>query len=71
MQDIKEGYMVLKRNRGLFALLWIGVIYMFFYMPISSLYPLISMSYFGGTPAHASAAEIAFLCWYLCWAVSS
>ena len=60
MQDIKEGYMVLKRNRGLFALLWIGVIYMFFYMPISSLYPLISMSYFGGTPAHASAAEIAF-----------
>lgn len=29
MQDIKEGYMVLKRNRGLFALLWIGVIYMF------------------------------------------
>ncbi len=52
--------MVLKENKGLFALLWIGVIYMFFYMPISSLYPLISMSYFKGTPAYASAAEIAF-----------
>lgn len=49
-----------KAKQRLFALLWIGVIYMFFYMPISSLYPLISMSYFGGTPAHASAAEIAF-----------
>ena len=52
--------MVLKQNRGLFALLWIGVIYMFFYMPISTLFPLICMSYFKGTPAHASAAEIAF-----------
>ena len=52
--------MVLKQNRALFALLWIGVIYMFFYMPISTLFPLICMSYFKGTPAHASAAEIAF-----------
>ena len=40
LQDMKEGYVVLKQNRGLFALLW--------------------MSYFKGTPAHASAAEIAF-----------
>lgn len=29
-------------------------------MPISTLFPLICMSYFKGTPAHASAAEIAF-----------
>ena len=35
---MKEGYVVLKQNRGLFALLWIGVIYMFFYMPISTLF---------------------------------
>ena len=34
---MKEGYVVLKQNRGLFALLWIGVIYMFFYMPISTI----------------------------------
>ncbi len=27
LQDMKEGYVVLKQNRGLFALLWIGVIY--------------------------------------------
>lgn len=38
LQDMKEGYVVLKQNRGLFALLWIGVIYMFFYMPISTLF---------------------------------
>lgn len=38
LQDMKEGYVVLKQNRGLFALLWIGVIYMFFYMPIKDPY---------------------------------
>ena len=58
--DIKEGYTILRKDQGLSALLWIGVIYMFFYMPTSSLYPLIILSYFKGTPAHASAAEIAF-----------
>ena len=60
MQDLKEGYTILRKDSGLSAFLWIGVIYMFFYMPTSSLYPLIIMSYFKGTPAHASAAEIAF-----------
>lgn len=60
VQEMKAGYMVLKENRGLFALLWIGALYMFFYMPISALYPLMSMGYFGGTPTYASIAEIAF-----------
>lgn len=60
MQEMKAGYVVLKENKGLFALLWIGTLYMFFYMPISALYPLMSMGYFGGTPTHASITEIAF-----------
>ena len=60
MQEMKAGYVALKENKGLFALLWIGALYMFFYMPISALYPLMSMGYFGGTPTHASIAEIAF-----------
>lgn len=59
-RDMKEGYFELKKNKGLFALLWIGTAYMFFFMPISSLYPLMSMGYFRGTPTHASIAEIAF-----------
>ena len=59
-RDMKEGYFELKKNKGLFALLWIGTAYMFFFMPISALYPLMSMGYFCGTPAHASIAEIAF-----------
>ena len=60
MQAAKEGYFELKKNKGLFALLWIGTAYMFFFMPISALYPLMSMGYFRGTPTHASIAEIAF-----------
>ena len=39
-RDMKEGYFELKKNKGLFALLWIGTAYMFFFMPISAFYPL-------------------------------
>ena len=60
LQDMNDGYRVLKENKPLFALLWIGTAYMFFFMPIAALFPLMSMSYFNGTPVHASIAEIAF-----------
>ncbi|MGI6169873.1 MAG: MFS transporter [Christensenellales bacterium] len=60
MREMKEGYQVLRANRGLFSLLWIGMLYMFLYMPISALFPLMSMHYFNGTPAHAAATEVAF-----------
>ena len=49
LQDMKE-VCGIKAKQGHLALLWIGVIYMFFYMPISTLFPLICMSYFKGTP---------------------
>ncbi len=60
MKELKEGLVVLKENRGLFALLLIGTLYMFVYMPINALYPLISMEYFLGTPIHVSITEIAY-----------
>ena len=52
-KEMKDGFMVLKENRGLFALLLVGTLYMFVYMPINALYPLMSMDYFLGTPLHA------------------
>jgi len=58
--EMKEGFMALRENKGLFALLLVGTLYMFVYMPINALYPLMSMDYFLGTPMHASIAEIAF-----------
>jgi DHA3 family macrolide efflux protein-like MFS transporter len=60
MKEMKEGLVVLKENKELFALLLIGTLYMFVYMPINALYPLISMEYFAGTPMHVSITEIAY-----------
>ncbi|MBP9579760.1 MAG: macrolide efflux MFS transporter Mef(A) [Parabacteroides sp.] len=60
IREMKEGIVVLRQNKGLFALLLIGTLYTFVYMPINALYPLISMEYFNGTPMHISITEIAF-----------
>ncbi|MCC3863745.1 macrolide efflux MFS transporter Mef(A) [Terrisporobacter petrolearius] len=60
IEEMREGFLVLKNNKGLFALLLIGTLYMFVYMPINALYPLITMEYFNGTPMHISITEIAY-----------
>lgn len=60
MKEFKEGFDVLKEKKGLFALLLIGTLYMFVYMPINALYPLMTMEYFSGTPMHVSITEIAY-----------
>jgi len=59
-EELKNGFLALKENKGLFALLLVGTLYMFIYMPVNALYPLMSMGYFGGTPVHASITEIAY-----------
>lgn len=60
IEEMKEGFMVLRQNKGLFTLLLVGTFYTFVYMPINALFPLISMEYFNGTPMHVSMTEIAF-----------
>lgn len=60
LHEMKEGYLVLKKQKGLFALLWTAAIFMILYSPINALFPLMSMDYFGGTTVEASIAEIAF-----------
>lgn len=59
-KEMKAGYDELKREKGLFALLWIAAAFMIIYSPINALFPLMSLEYFGGTTVHASIAEIAF-----------
>lgn len=59
-EEMKQGLQALKENRGLFALLLIGTLYMLVYMRINALYLLISMKYFAGTPLHVSITEIAY-----------
>ncbi len=60
LAEMKEGFLALRKQRGLLALLLVGAVYMLIYMPINALYPLMSMRYFSGTPAHVSATEIAY-----------
>ena len=60
LKEMKEGFFALRDNRGLFALLWIGTMFAFIYMPINALFPLMSMEHFGGTAVHVSIIEIAF-----------
>lgn len=60
IEEMKDGFVALKENKGLFALLLIGTLYMLVYMPINALFPLMSIAYFNGTPIHISIAEIAF-----------
>ncbi|WP_308637379.1 MFS transporter [Paenibacillus silvisoli] len=58
--ELKEGYKALNEHKGLVALLWIGGLFIFAFMPINALFPLMTMGYFGGTLKEASAAEIVF-----------
>ncbi len=58
--EMKQGFAVIRQHRGLMALLLVGAVYLLVYMPINALYPLMSMGHFGGTPMHASVAEMAF-----------
>lgn len=60
LHELAAGWRALRAHNGLFTLMWTGTLYMFVYMPINALFPLMSTEYFGGTSAHAAAAEIAF-----------
>ncbi|MEA4915697.1 MAG: MFS transporter [Christensenella sp.] len=58
--DLRNGWMAIRDDKGLFQMLWIGTLYMLVFMPINALFPLMSMGYFGGTTTHAAIAETAF-----------
>ena len=56
----KEAYRILAQQKGLLTLLWMGALYMFAYMPINALFPLISTNHFGGTTWHVAMSESVF-----------
>ncbi len=60
LEEFKDGYGTIKRNKGLYALLWIGVLYCLAFMPINALFPLFCMNYFGTTTTGASVVETLF-----------
>ncbi|HWP51624.1 MAG TPA: MFS transporter [Clostridia bacterium] len=59
-QDTKDGITILRRKRGMTAIMVISSLYAFIYFPIGSMYPLITMTYFGGSIADSSMVEIVF-----------
>lgn len=60
IKEVKEGFAILKKEKGMASLLVISSLYAIIYFPIGTLYPLITMSYFGGTFAESSAVEVLF-----------
>lgn len=58
--EAKEGFLILKSNKAVMGLVLISILYTLALMPTSALFPLMSMSYFGGTSTNASIAEISF-----------
>lgn len=59
-QDTKDGIAILRSEKGMLAILIVSTLYAFIYFPIGSLYPLITMTYFGGSVADSSLVEIVF-----------
>lgn len=60
LQEAKEGFQILKTKKGMLGLVFISALYSFALMPTSALFPLMSMSYFGGTSTSASIVEVVF-----------
>ena len=58
--DLKEGWVALKRVRGLFVLIILITLGMVCFSPMSSLYPLMTFDYFQGDGYMASIAEATF-----------
>lgn len=60
LRETKEGFAVIRSKLGLTALLVVCGLYAFLYFPIGTLYPHITMTYFGGDFADSSVVEVVF-----------
>lgn len=58
--DSKEGFAILRSHRWLWELCLICAIFSVAFMPVSALFPLMSMSYFGGDAGSAALVETLF-----------
>ena len=60
--EVRQGLAALREQKGLVPLVVISAVYAALYSPIGTLFPHITMVYFGGTVAQSSAVEIVFAC---------
>ncbi|MFV0361570.1 MAG: MFS transporter [Suipraeoptans sp.] len=59
-KDTKEGLNIIRKEKGMMMIMVISTLYAFIYFPIGSMYPLITMTYFGGSISDSSLVEIIF-----------
>ena len=57
IREIKEGAMLVLRNRGLSQVFFYSIIVVFFMVPISVLFPLMTLDYFNGTELQTGIIE--------------
>jgi DHA3 family macrolide efflux protein-like MFS transporter len=60
LQEVRQGFSVIRHEPGMVPLMVIGALYAIIYFPIGSYYPLITMTYFGGTVAASGLVETVF-----------
>ena len=60
LQEVRQGFSVIRHEPGMVPLMVIGALYAIIYFPIGSYYPLITMTYFGGSVAASGLVETVF-----------
>jgi len=60
IKEALEGWNILRMKKGMIGLVLVSSLYTIAMMPVSALFPLMSMGRFGGTSTHASIVEIIF-----------
>lgn len=65
LKEAAEGFRILCGNKGMLGLVLVSSLYTMALMPVSALFPLVSMGHFGGTSMHASVVEISFAVGFL------
>lgn len=60
LRDTKFGLAQLQGKKGLWYITLIGALFTLIFMPAASLYPLMTMSYFGGTVGQAGLIEVVY-----------
>ncbi len=60
VKEAAEGLRALRKKKGLYYLTLISALFSMAYIPVGSLYPLMTLQHFGGTPYHMGLVETLF-----------
>lgn len=59
-RDLKEAFLAIYSNKGLFSLMIAWFIAVFFFVPVDALFPLMTSEYFGGSAFELGIVEVSF-----------